>query len=181
MTEPLVCCICLTKDRPAMARRAVESFRRHDPTAPMVCFRCKACKPADDFYLVNGKRKGPCKACRTETTREWALKNPDKRRANWRNSAESRRELHNKECREYYQRDKPRRMASLQDYWARNPEKRAARHAVAYAIRTGRLKKQPCVKCGGSFRIHAHHHDYSKPLDVTWLCSLCHGKEHRAK
>lgn len=28
MTEPTVCCIMLTRDRPAMAKRAVESFRR---------------------------------------------------------------------------------------------------------------------------------------------------------
>ncbi len=152
---------------------------RHDPTAPFRCFDCKEVMPAESFYVRGGKRKGPCKECHKVRTKDWAAKNPDKRRANWRSSAENRRELHNKECREYYRRNREARMASIQAYWAANPEKRAARHAVAYALKTGRLKRNPCEKCGSTKGLHAHHHDYSKPLDITWLCPTCHGKEHR--
>jgi ribosomal protein S27AE len=58
------------------------------------------------------------------------------------------------------------------------PEKRAARVAVGNAIRDGRLFKEPCGKCG-SEKAQAHHDDYSKPLEVRWLCPRCHGLEHR--
>ena len=38
MAEPLVCCIMLTRDRPAMARRAVECFRAQTyERASMIC------------------------------------------------------------------------------------------------------------------------------------------------
>jgi ribosomal protein S27AE len=59
----------------------------------------------------------------------------------------------------------------------RNPEKVAAHYKVNWAIRTGRLVRQDCCRCGAS-RAHAHHHDYAKPLDVMWLCSQCHRREH---
>lgn len=60
----------------------------------------------------------------------------------------------------------------------RFPEKVSAHEAVKRAIKTGSISRQPCVRCGGSDRIHAHHKDYSKPLDVMWLCQPCHIQEH---
>jgi len=59
-----------------------------------------------------------------------------------------------------------------------DPIKGRARNAVAYAIRVGKLTKKPCEKCGET-KVQAHHDDYSRPLDVRWLCSRCHGIEHR--
>ncbi len=56
---------------------------------------------------------------------------------------------------------------------------RRAHAAVAVAIRKGRLTKQPCAVCG-SLNAHAHHEDYSKPLDVMWLCPAHHNARHRA-
>lgn len=60
----------------------------------------------------------------------------------------------------------------------RNPEKKAAHIAVHNAIRDGRLVRQPCEVCE-TVTVHAHHDDYSKPLDVRWLCVKHHGVHHR--
>jgi hypothetical protein len=42
-------------------------------------------------------------------------------------------------------------------------------------LRRGRLQKQPCLICGNP-KAQAHHHDYSKPLEIDWLCQVCHDK-----
>lgn len=61
------------------------------------------------------------------------------------------------------------------------PSQRERANARAYANvyqRRGKLKSQPCEKCGTHLRIEKHHDDYSKPLEVRWICRECHLKEH---
>jgi hypothetical protein len=67
------------------------------------------------------------------------------------------------------------------------PEKEAAQQAVWNARRRGDIvKPEACQRCGaipektksGRSRIHAHHSDYSKPLEIEWLCLDCHCAEH---
>ncbi len=41
-----------------------------------------------------------------------------------------------------------------------------------------RIIPQPCERCG-SPKVHGHHEDYSKPLEVMWLCTKHHGERHR--
>jgi hypothetical protein len=53
---------------------------------------------------------------------------------------------------------------------------------VDAAILRGEIVPQPCIVCGktpGERRIHAHHDDYSKPYDVTWLCGTHHKARHK--
>jgi hypothetical protein len=55
----------------------------------------------------------------------------------------------------------------------------AAHQAVAKALRRGDLVRQPCEVCGAEKTV-AHHDDYSKPLDVRWLCRSDHRHWHNA-
>lgn len=59
----------------------------------------------------------------------------------------------------------------------RYPEKIKARELVSRAIKSGKLTKQNCVICG-DHNSHAHHEDYSKPLEVIWLCKKHHDEKH---
>lgn len=55
-----------------------------------------------------------------------------------------------------------------------------ARVMVYDHIKSGKLKKpKNCSVCFKYNKIEAHHKDYSKPLDVTWLCKKCHVAEHK--
>ena len=59
-----------------------------------------------------------------------------------------------------------------------SPSKKLSANARAgAAIRSGKIARQPCARCG-SDRAVAHHDDYSKPLDVTWLCRTHHAERH---
>jgi len=84
-------------------------------------------------------------------------------------------------------------MAKTSEYKARHrdavrrrneqhPDKRAANVIVGNAVRDGRLiKPLECSRCGimpPRRQLHGHHVDYTKPLEVEWICAECHGLEH---
>lgn len=60
----------------------------------------------------------------------------------------------------------------------KNPLRQVARNAVRNALRDGRITRGDCHFCGTDKNIEGHHNDYSKPLDVVWLCKRCHRKLH---
>ena len=47
------------------------------------------------------------------------------------------------------------------------------------AVRKGDLiVPNKCKRCNKKKKLEAHHEDYSKPLEVTWLCRQCHNEIH---
>jgi hypothetical protein len=62
----------------------------------------------------------------------------------------------------------------------RFPGKNAARDVTRYAIKMGVIVKTPCIVCG-CVEVEAHHDDYSKPLEVIFLCKKHHRELHRNK
>lgn len=61
----------------------------------------------------------------------------------------------------------------------RTPEQKRVHSALQSAVRKGTvLKPSVCDRCGDEAKLDAHHTDYSKPLDVLWLCRGCHKAEH---
>ena len=64
----------------------------------------------------------------------------------------------------------------------RYPERNTARYALGNAVRDGRvIKPDACEMCGVSGKLHGQHDDYTKPLDVRWLCVPCHTLVHRGE
>lgn len=61
---------------------------------------------------------------------------------------------------------------------ARWPDRVKARQECVRAVKSGRLIRQPCEECSRE-PAQAHHDDYSRPLDVRWLCTVCHADHHR--
>jgi Bacillus phage endonuclease len=58
-------------------------------------------------------------------------------------------------------------------------EKEKARQKLTRAIERGHLvRPEHCSKCRRKSRVQGHHTDYSKPLEIVWLCRSCHRAEH---
>lgn len=56
-----------------------------------------------------------------------------------------------------------------------NPLRYKAYTIIRDAVRSGKIiKSDTCSKCDANTKIDGHHDDYSKPLEVVWLCRQCH-------
>ncbi len=60
-----------------------------------------------------------------------------------------------------------------------NPKKRKAQELLRYAVRKGMVEKKNCeTQDCESDKTQGHHEDYSKPLEVKWLCAKHHKQLH---
>lgn len=148
------------------------------------CFKCGSEKPLSDFYRHSKMADGhlnKCKDCtradvqgnranRLDYYREY-----DRRRANLPHRVKMR-----EECAQTEQGKAA--TADGKAAWAeRNKDKRYAHFSLKRALMSGAIERpSSCSRCGASgVRIEGHHPDYTRPLDVVWLCSPCHKAEHK--
>jgi len=130
------------------------------------CFKCNEEKPLDEFYCHSGMTDGHLNKCKECTKRD---------------VAENREKNHARICEYDRQRArtskrKENNIHSQRKRRRAHPEKQRAYNAVRRAIDKGKLTRTSvCEICGASeCKIEAHHSDYSRPLDVQWLCFRCH-------
>jgi hypothetical protein len=140
------------------------------------CFKCGQVKDIDSFYKHKAMKDGhlgKCIDCAKNDVNEYRVNNLELVRAydRARSLSPKRKEGVKKRAPRYYKKY----LKVANQY----PEKRQARTAVSNGLVRGKIKREPCVKCGATERIHAHHEDYNKPLDVIWLCTDHHGERHR--
>ena len=142
----------------------------------MHCKQCQMEKDATAFYASNKTR---CKECIRASVRANRLDKIDYYRAFDRARGS---QPHRVAARKEYQRTPAfaeSHEAAVKRWGARHPERKKASTAVHRAIRDGKLIPWPVCAipdcCG---KPHAHHPDYSRPLDVVWLCDKHHKEVH---
>ncbi len=62
----------------------------------------------------------------------------------------------------------------------KHADRTRARNMVQRSLRAGTITRKPCEECGME-DTEAHHEDYSRPLDITWLCFTHHNARHGRK
>lgn len=145
------------------------------------CHKCQASKPVSMFSACRRNKDGLqayCKGCRLEMQREYRATQPEK----YLDAARRRDPEKNRQaCREWSSKNREK----IYEIRRRYPERDKARRSYRYAIETGVLvRPDTCEMCGEKpkvGKIQGHHEDYSKPLEVKWLCVRCHGFVHRKR
>ncbi len=144
-----------------------------------VCFKCNSKKPLSEYYKHPQMGDGHLNKCK-ECTKKDSNKNRednldyyleyDKKRANLPHRLAQRKEYKKTDA------GKITRGRALRKWEKNNRHKKNAHMKVQRAIIKGTVIRQPCF-CGK--KAEAHHEDYSKPLDVVWLCDFHHKERHK--
>lgn len=154
------------------------------------CNRCNEQRPGARFP----KKGWVCKDCNALRAKQKYHSDPEYRR-----KAIDKTKEHNakhrgvalRRSREHYKNNRGRYLElfrkriedgrSVEDVakWReKHPLKASAHQKVRHAIKTGKLIKEPCKICGKE-PAEAHHQDYTKPLEVMWMCKAHHEAWHR--
>lgn len=133
-----------------------------------ICTECGETKELNDFHKNKRLKSGLCSCCKA-----CAIK---RTKAHYRANALAKRAYEAAR----YQTDKRKTWKSdyQQRYRAKYKDRYKAHTAVLMAVRTGGLTPQPCQDCGQLDNTEAHHEDYSKPMEIIWLCFRCHRIRH---
>jgi hypothetical protein len=170
---------------------------------------CTGCKVTKELKEFGNDKKGTfgknqkCKACckaRSKLTihSQEAIENKKKYRSEWQ---KQKRPLLNARLRERYIKniDSERKKANARQkkymatakgkakhgearkkYDQENPEKIKAQRKVRIEIKSGRMiRPDVCEVCNKVSKTHGHHENYNKPLEVIWMCSICHLYHHQ--
>lgn len=142
-----------------------------------ICTTCKKRKSVSDFNKRSISNDGLAYVCR-KCSSIYYKKNPvryKKRATVWAKKNRKRRlEILKKSSAKNYERT----LQYIKKKRILEPEKYKARNKLANGRRLGWVTvPDRCEDCGKKFpkhRIQGAHTDYSKPLDVRWLCQKCH-------
>lgn len=171
-----------------LEKEETEFFKKRENSLEGFCKRCKNEKLKIRISVdpEKFKEKEKLRGRVRRTTVEWK---------EWRKEHQKRnRDQISKKAVEYYSKNE--KIAEQQKLWKKNnrdklrqysatarkkfPFKAAARSYVSAAIKEGILvRPEICSKCTKNCKAEAHHEDYTRPLEVIWLCRKCHAFIHR--
>jgi len=144
------------------------------------CFKCHKIKDLSEFYRHPQMADGHVNKCK-ECNKRDVSENYNKNRDYYVGYDKSR--LHDPKrvaARKEYAYSEHGRMVGAKckkDWRCANHDKYFAHCVVNNAVRDRKLFKKPCEICG-AIKTEAHHPDYTKPLDVQWLCRKHHLEIH---
>src|SRR5258708_32459592 len=127
----------------------------------MICSKCQRDLPSTDFFVST---KYWCKECRARAFKERCMAHPEKQRQRSKRYIDTHKEQENSRKRAWQ---------------VAHPQQTKATQTLRNAVMRGKVPKPiRCEQCQAKGKIHGHHADCSKPLEVRWLCVKCHERTH---
>lgn len=145
----------------------------------MYCTKCKKEKVIEEMK----PKMHWCKECFRAYMRIWSKTPKGKEHKRRERSKPKARERFRKYYARWYAKNGRKRSENYIDViskWAKNNrEKVNVSQKLRYAVNKEKIiKPKVCDHCHEEKRIVGHHPDYTKPLEVLWLCYSCHKIEH---
>ena len=149
-----------------------------------ICRKCGEAKDLSQFYKHGQMEDGHlnfCISCKKSDAGEY--RNANLERIKEYDRKRGRTEWHKGRSKIYREKlmagnpeeYKSMRKQTVKKHREKFREKNLARVILNNAVRDGNiLKPEHCGICGGKAKLEAHHFDYSKPLEVIWVCDSCH-------
>jgi hypothetical protein len=164
----------------------IKDIRTSTPTGMRYCARCKTTKFLEEFASLGHSICQDCYVVEKREYRQTKKGRETERRYTTSDTARAARRRYKKSDkgvvarRSWRKTEKGKQLEFRANRKRRltQPEKISARAAVSTALKKGVLIKGPCEVCG-STKVEGHHEDYSKPLEVNWLCQDHHQELHR--
>lgn len=116
----------------------------------------KLCKRCGSDFEAGSNRQQYCETCKKPAK--------DEKRSAWDSK--------------HYQKSREEKLEKTRAY--NKSEKGRAAQKLRDAVRRGDIVRGKCEVCGEE-KAQGHHPDYSKPLEVRWLCARHHREEHLFK
>lgn len=162
------------------------------------CTKCGETKSVTQFSRDKTRHDGlcaRCKPCIAAACKEWGQANPDRLRATKQAYYATHRDAliaaQRRRGPAYYAANRSRIAQKNAEWWQANRDLarsyaktfrlansrkyHRAHQAVYEAVKRGTLiRPVTCETCGSGGKIDGAHADYSRPLDVRWLCRSCH-------
>lgn len=121
---------------------------------------------------------------KVENARKYLRKNHKEilEKAREKNKTEEQRKKNREKAKKWREKNSEIRKQKKKEYAIKFPERVQAHRIMYNAIRNKKIERpNNCSKCMKECKPEAHHIDYTKPLDVVWLCRMCHAQEHRLR